>query len=131
MNLTTDGVVGPRTWQALERAPQNTQRSVSEDDLRARGSQTIATADAGEKQAKRAGLAIAGGVSLQTGLDALERLSGADSLLSGVQGVLLNNWPILLVGLVGAAVWLKGPALMQAIKDYRVDDAISGRNMGR
>lgn len=43
--LSADGIVGPKTWEAMQEAPERPERDVSADDLRAAGSRTITEAD--------------------------------------------------------------------------------------
>lgn len=125
--IYTDGIVGPATWAALRDATPMEKRDVSEQDLRERGSRTIANADRGQQAVTFAGAAGALGI----GAEALTTASGiaaqAETALGRLQGLVLAYWPaLLLIGVAGVVWWY-----FRDIKRARVDDAQSGRNVGR
>ena len=100
--LATDGVVGPATWAALEKAEPRPLRDVTAKDLRKRGSRTIRKAD---------------GAQIGTGL----------AVAIGAGALLESHWPVLLVLAAGLFVW----RLLDGIKRARVEDARAGRNLAR
>ena len=118
--LDTDGVVGARTWAALKDAQPRMGRDVSADDLRARGSTTIRSADGIDLAAGAAALtATATAVS--------EAAQQADGLLPVLTRIVTDHWPLLIVvALLVGAVMLSG-----RIKAARVRDAESGANLSR
>lgn len=130
-SLHVDGVSGERTWDALAKAKHRPARAISEAQLRDRGSETIAAADQGEKRAKAATAGVGGLGALDLGRDALETVSGSGSMLGKAQTILMDNWPVILVILIATVAYYKGPQIMQAIRDIRVKDHVTGRNLGR
>lgn len=130
--LETDGIIGPLTWDALLHArAQRAERDVSENDLRKRGSRTVAAADKAERAAKGGAAGAVGLGAVEVGLDLADRVAGASDTLSAVNATLLSNWPVILLMAMGAGAYWYGPRLMRAIRGYRVEDARSGRHMGR
>ncbi|MGB7241672.1 MAG: N-acetylmuramidase domain-containing protein [Sulfitobacter sp.] len=129
--LVVDGEVGELTWEALDTARETPKRKHTVASLRDDGSSTIKTADAAETQTKVASAGIGGLGILQVGKDALTEVSGAGGILTQAQDVLVSNWPIIAVLAIAAVAYFKGPKLMQAIKDIRVRDAVSGEHLGR
>ncbi len=129
--LLTDGVVGPATWEALGEAQTKPERAASEEELRDSGSRTIEQADAAERTVSRGAGAIASGAALDTALTVAEKVSGAEGYLQTASRVLGENWLVIVIGLIALLLWFKGPALLQSIRDTRVDDARTGRNLGR
>ncbi|MEL7299385.1 MAG: peptidoglycan-binding domain-containing protein [Pseudomonadota bacterium] len=129
--LISDGIVGPATWAALESAHAAPMRAHSEDTLRAEGSLTIKQADAGEAQAKVASAGMFGLSGLELGQEALEVLADTDGMLAAAQETLLANWPIVLVMAIAAGIYFRGPQIMAAIREIRVNDAATGKHLGR
>lgn len=129
--LEADGIVGAQTWAALERAKPAPAREVSEDSLRQAKSGTIRDADRAQMVAKAGAATAFGGIGLDTVLDAAGRLSGAESAIEVAQRVLMDNWPVLIVGAVALGAWFYLPSLMASIRDRRVEDARSGAHLGR
>lgn len=129
--LRMDGVVGPNTWNALMTSEPLSVRSVDEGDLRERGSRTMKAADEGEKASKVGAGAIVGLGALDTALAASEKVSEAAGTLATLRGVMLENWPVLIVIAIGILIYYRGGKIFSAIRGYRVDDAQSGANMGR
>lgn len=130
-NLTTDGVVGTKTWNALEKASPRALRTVDEATLRKAGSKTIAQADQGEKEAKVAGSAIGTLATVDTGKRLLDEVSKSGDMLKAAQTVLVDNWPVLLILVVGVLIATRGPKIMKGLKNIRVVDAILGNNLAR
>lgn len=130
--LETDGIIGPVTWEALlKRRARREHRPVQVSDLRDRGSRTIATADRAEKAAKGGAAGVLGLGTVEVGLDLADRLAGASDTISAVNATVLGNWPVILLMGVGAVAYWYGPRLMESIRRYRVDDAQSGKHLGR
>lgn len=126
--LLVDGVVGPMTWKALMNPSPRPNRDVSEADLRERHSRTIKAADDGEKVAKIGAAAVSAGAVLDTLKEASDK---ATDTLPAIQQALMDNWLVVLIGVLGIAAYFYGGRVMSSIRRYRVDDARSGANMGR
>lgn len=132
--LDTDGVMGPVSWEALEtiarpRQVSEERRNATTQDLRDRGSRTVRDGDA----AQTGGAILTGTGGLAAVSEALGDAEEASGALSGVLTALepiisfaSDNWWILLGG-AGLAVFLVGNHVKQA----RLDDHRSGKNMGR
>lgn len=129
--LTADGIVGPATWAALETAKPAPARLVSVDHLRKKGSGTIKDADRAEKVAKAGTATVLGGIGLDTVLDGAQTLSGAEGLLQAAQRILVENWLILVAAFAAAFLFFALPELTERIRQRRLADHTSGRNMGR
>jgi uncharacterized protein (TIGR02594 family) len=125
--LATDGVVGPRTWQALETATPRSGRDVTEEELRSEGSRTIVNAD----RARATMNATLGGggalILLDKADEAIAAVDRASSTLDAAQGLLLTYWPLLALAVASVLVW----RFLGQIKKARVEDAQTGRHMGR
>lgn len=126
-DLEADGIVGDRTWRALPDAAPRPERPASEAGLREAGSRTIRNAD-------QAQVGTAATVTLGAGTAALERADEAVAAIEDAQGladramaVASSAWPVLAILVVGIVVW----GLLSRVKKARVDDARSGRNLGR
>lgn len=144
-SLTADGIVGRKTWQALTEASERpvaaSRREITEDDLRQRGSRTIAAADVAEEAAGDASggaktlatVATAAGGFLGSG-DAAEKLSAAEGVIDKAMALLSIYWPLIIV-LVIAYVLLTRTNLLKGvaktIRKTRVEDARSGANIAR
>lgn len=118
--LTTDGIVGARTWATLVDAPPRPERDVTAADLRRSGSEIVTKADTGEVV-----------VGLATAAQAAQTVAQAAQEAEGTLGVLTrlvtDHWPALLVlGALGT-VWL----IVRQIRLARVRDARSGAHTGR
>lgn len=125
--LDVDGVVGRQTWEALDRAEPRPARDVALADLRARGSRTVTEADRGQAVAVGGGT-VAGGAIILSELEqagrVIERSRGA---LDAGLGLVTTYWPVLLVAGVAWLLWRH----LERIKAARLDDARTGRNLGR
>lgn len=119
--LESDGVVGPRTWDALDDAAPRKKREVTANDLRDRGSRTMRGAD-------RTGLvggATFGGFTLDAAADAASKAQGISDTVSQL---VADHGIELVVGLIalGALLYFTG-----MVKSARVEDAESGANLSR
>lgn len=134
-DLTPDGIVGPKTWEALLAADSvpiaPERRNATVDDLRAKGSETIQRTD---KLQKGAAVVVgAGGLGALT--EAVEAIEGTRGLwdraagslaLDSLSGVLEVAMPFALLA-VGAYVLYESGAL----KRIRLRDHQSGQHTGR
>jgi uncharacterized protein (TIGR02594 family) len=130
-DLEIDGAVGTKTWDALETAEPREKREVTEKMLRESGSKIITNADKAERaltsteSVTAAGLTVGGMVELSA---AAQRAEGA---LEVGQRMLIQYWPIILMGLLIIIATRYGKKIMRNIKASRVADAVTGRNLGR
>jgi len=127
VGLKTDSVVGPRSWEALDKAKPRPQREVSMADLRDRGSETIESADKAQ-----IGTAAAAGLSVMTLVtekaeEASQTLDRAQGILGTVSNLVVTYWPALLVAGLAAVVWV----YLSKVKSARLRDAQEGRNIGK
>jgi len=129
--LHADGIVGSDTWTALMNPKPMEAREVTEQDLRESGSNTIAIADQAEKRTKQAAMGAVGLGTLDTAMDAADKLTGAEGTLQALQGVVADNWPILILIAGGLVAFKYGPNLMQRLRVFRTLDAKSGANLKR
>lgn len=127
VGLKTDAVVGPRSWEALDKAKPRPQRQVSMADLRDRGSETIESADKAQ-----IGTAAAAGLSVMTLVsekaeEATVALDRAQGILGTASNLVTTYWPALLVAGLAAVVWI----YLNNVKSARLRDAQEGRNIGK
>ncbi|QDC11288.1 TIGR02594 family protein [Oceanicola sp. D3] len=118
--LSVDGIVGQRTWAALEKAPQRPERQLTASELRTRGSSTIKAADTGK-------VVVAAGAAIPVIDAATEAADKAQGLLPTLTAMVTDHWPALLVlglGVVGYVLW-------RQVTAARVEDARSGAHLGR
>jgi uncharacterized protein (TIGR02594 family) len=127
LGLSTDGVVGRQTWGALDAAPPRPARDVTLPDLRARGSRTVADADQGQQIAGAGGAVAGGAIILSQAEQAVQLVQRSRGTLDAALGLVTVYWPVLLIGGVGWLAWQR----FARIKAARLDDARSGRNLGR
>lgn len=125
--LDLDGLVGRQTWAALDTAAPRPGRDVTSDDLRDSGSRTIGAADSG--QALTTVTTVGGGLAVVAGQaeDAAQALETATGMLEQAHALLLTFWPLLALACAGLLLW----HFFGRIKTARVDDARTGRNLGR
>lgn len=125
--LDLDGVVGAQTWAALDTAEPRPVRDVTAADLRDSGSRTITAVDQGQTLTTVGGATATIGI-VASGIDqAAQAVEAGAGVLEKAQGLLAAYWPVLAVA--GAAVLLWH--FFGTIKAARVEDARTGRNMGR
>lgn len=125
--LEVDGVVGRNTWAALMRGGLRPQREVTEKDLKNEGSRTIREANKIENIATVGGTLAVGTSIVDMVSGATGALQSAESGLEVLQRVLLAYWPSLAVLAAAVVIYLA----IRGIKKARVEDARSGRNLGR
>jgi uncharacterized protein (TIGR02594 family) len=118
--LHADGVVGPKTWDALRNAKPRPQRDVSADDLRKRGSETIKAADGVDV----ATIAATGATVVPVVADTISQANG---ILPTLSAMLRDHWPALLVIAALVAVFV----LSRRIKAARVEAAVTGENLSK
>jgi len=123
-DLTTDGVVGPKTWAAMKDPVYRRTRPVSMGDLDGK-SRTVDAANNGQSVVT-IGTSLAGGaVLVGQANEAAAILQQAETAIDMVRGV---GPTILIVGVifaVGVGAWY----LFGQIKKARLDDARTGANM--
>lgn len=129
--LGTTGVVSPDTWRVLMKGVDVAVRDVTEEDLRAAGSNTIKIADEGERNTKAAAGAVVGLGALDTVVEGVDKLKTAEDALGAAQAIFMDNWPILILIGVGLFVWKYGPNLMKQLRVTRTMDAKMGANLKR
>jgi len=139
--LTTDGIVGPQTWAALEDASPAPVRAVSEDALRAEGSRIIAAADSAEAEASKAKTFTVSTAGVGAGAYLIENMDDVGGKLASAEGVadrlqtfVLTYWPLVVIGVL-LYLALNHQAVIEkaqrAIRQFRTDDAQSGKHLGR
>jgi len=119
-DLHADGVVGPKTWVALQGAEPREKRDVSADDLRKRGSETIKAADGVDV----ATLAATGATVVPVVADTIQQANG---ILPTLSAMLRDHWPALLVIAALVVVFV----LSRRIKVARVEAAVTGRDLSK
>jgi uncharacterized protein (TIGR02594 family) len=119
--LAVDGVVGPKTWDALAKADAKPVRDVTPEDLK--GSRTIQSANT-ISTAAGATVGIAG---MGTAIEAAQMLGEAEGALATAQRLVMDYWPVLLVIVAALVIW----RYAERIKAVRLEDARMGRNLGR
>lgn len=122
--LVADGVVGPRTWEALDNAEPRPKHKEDEKTLKAKGSTTIANADQGTIAVLGAGAAATLPPVAETINTAVQQAQG---IIPTIHMLLRDHWQIILVG---AALWFVWRAF-QKIKAARVKAAVNGENLSR
>ncbi len=119
--LTSDGIVGRRTWAALEEARNpRPARTASTKSLREAGSRTIAAADATQVSSAAQTVGGVGGVlaALQADLEGVTGIAWLPEILAGL-------------GIAIAVLGVWNVILSARVKAARVDDAVTARNLGR
>ena len=129
--LMTDGIVGQSTWAALHAALGRPKRQHTEATLRDAGSRQIKQADDLQTASVGVGSTLAGTAGIDLAFDTVARLSGAQSALSVAQDVVMDNWVILAVLIVGGTIVYFGPKLARTMRATRLDDAQTGKHLGR
>lgn len=119
-SLGTDGVVGPKTWDAILKAEARPERKVTVEELREAGSEQIKTAD------KMKTVATVGGV-VATVTAVADTVQVVEKPIQIASRLVNEHWPLLLVAVAAAAIYF----LAQKIISARVQDARSGAHLGR
>jgi len=128
-DLETDAVAGPLTWAALERAQPRPPRDITQAEIDAE------SGIAGDARiAQRVGdlVGIGGIAGIATQISTASDAVGAG--LSGMQRLsdaLLDNWPLVAVGLLCLFGWLALRALGVSIRRRRLRDAREHRSLSR
>jgi len=130
-DLVADGVVGELTWAKLEVAKPKPVRAATMDDLREKGSETIAVADKVEKYVTRGAKTLVGGSGADLLLDVPQVMDTAQTFLGGLQQMIIENWLVLLLAALGVAALFVVPPLLERLRQGRLNDHRTGRNMGR
>jgi len=125
--LAVDGVVGRQTWEALDTAQPRPARDVDLQDLRERGSRTVTEADRGQITTVTGGAVAGGAIVISQFEEAARLIERSRGGVEAALGLVTTYWPVLVIG---AVVWLAWWNL-ERIKKTRLEDARSGRNMGR
>lgn len=126
--LETDGIVGNRTWAAMAKAKPRAERKATTADMRAKGSETIASADKAQ-----AGLVVAaatgavGKIVDDFTADPVGTISDVASRGWPIKAWLADNWWLI----AAAVVLVYALVYMQRVKERRVADHASGANRGR
>lgn len=126
-NLPCDAIVGGQTWDALQAAVPRVTRDIDAATLRARGSSTIRNADTAQAGTTAAMLLGGGTIALERADGAIAAMEKAGDLLDRATGVFGALWPVFAVAGIGLSVWY----LLNEIKRARVEDARSGKHIGR
>lgn len=125
--LVTDGIVGPKTWEALYAAEKRPERNVTLKDLRESGSRTVVEAD----RVQQGTAVVAGGGVLTAIMENADDVSSAMTQAVGwadtAQVLLVEYWPVVVLAVVGLAVW----HYATRIKEARLEDARTGANLAR
>lgn len=130
-DLVADGIVGELTWAALDTAKPKPRRDVSEQSLRDAGSGTIEDTYKADLIAKGGLGTLLGGMGIDTIPAAIETIKTAETTLNGFQRVLVENWMVFFGGVIVVGLFVGLPLLNKRIRWRRVEDAATGRNMGR
>lgn len=129
--MVIDGVVGARTWAALETARPRPKRDITEKDLEASGSETIKLATKGERALTTTEGVLGTTVTIGGAVEMAKAAQQAEGALDIGQRLLVEYWPILIVIIVIAVAARYGKRMLREIKRSRVEDARSGAHLGR
>jgi uncharacterized protein (TIGR02594 family) len=122
-DLTSDGIVGPKTWAALAEGETRMERDVTEEDLAGK-SRTYDTAASGKNVATVGGAVASASVVLSEAQNAVGMAQEAETLLERVGGIAPSV--IAIVGIVVVAYFAYRH--FENIKQIRLDDARTGAN---
>lgn len=124
--LATDAVIGPRTWEALDKAKPRPKRDVTLADLRERGSSTIAGAEKAQVGTAAAAGLSAATVAIEKAQEAAAAVQQATGVLDQAKYLVVTYWPVLIPIGLGLIVW----KYLSDVKQARLRDAQEGRNVG-
>lgn len=130
-DLTSDGIMGPNSWVALDKAEPRTLRNVTEKDLEVRGSKTIQKSKKVEKAMTSAETTVAGGLTVGGAIELAKSAKQAEGALEMGQRLLVQYWPILLACAAVFVIARYGKKILREIREARVADAQTGRNLSR
>lgn len=120
--LESDGVVGPKTWVALDNAPKREITiTATVDTLRQKGSTTIEEADKVDVAASVVGV-------VAVGREVANAATDAQGLLGTIEQLFLQHWlALLIIGVGFIAIKLSSGK----IKQSRLMDTLTGKHIGR
>lgn len=125
--IPATGIMDGETWAALDAAGPRAPRAADVQSLRNDGSRTVTAADHGQALTGLGAAAGALGTVADRTQQAAQAIDGATGLLDKAQGLFLAYWPVLLICVGALLLW----HFFGQIKAARVDDAQTGRNIGR
>lgn len=121
--IAADGIVGDRTWAALEQGSKRTKRPIEMEDLKGK-SRTVAQAEKG-KQAVTVGGSLAGTSVMVSQVEDLAAVAQqAEGVLDMLSGIAPSALAILAVA---GAAWF-AYRHFNRIEEIRLDDARTGAN---
>jgi len=129
--LVADGEVGELTWAAANIANPKPAREHTEKTLAEAGSTTILNARKAERALTTTEGVTATGLTVGGMIEMSAAASRAEGALEVGQRMLTQYWPIIVMGLLIIVATRYGKKILHTIKSARVDDAVSGRNLGR
>lgn len=121
-NLTPDGIVGDRTWEALAAARPRDLRDITRDDLKE--SRTLQAADRGKT-------VVAATASIGAAGAAISAMEEAVSVAQRAGGLAQTAWaagPWLVLAIVVLVGGMWAWAHFQKVEEVRIDDARTGAN---
>lgn len=143
-DLPANGVPNTETidalWRASPRMLPQSRENATEEELRVKGSETIARADTIEanatKMAVGAGsLSVLGGLDTISGVtDAVQKFQTTADGVANAKQWIFGHWPsLILLALAAALVYwaVQNHIAAKAVKKIRLKDHRSGANMGR
>lgn len=125
--LTVTGVVDADTWDRIDSAEARPPRPVDEDTLRDEGSRTIRASDSGRALTAVGVPAATLGVIVDRANEVSDLAERGAGILDTVGAAVRSYWPVIAIVIAGLVLW----HLFGTIKRARVDDARSGKHIGR
>lgn len=129
--LTTDGIVGRDTWNALAKGVPRPKRDVTAKDLEARGSRTIKLAKKGEKALTTTEGVLGTGITIGGAVEMANAAQRSEGALEFGQRILTEYWLVLIVVVAVFIAVRYGKYIIRAIIGNRVEDAQNGAHLGR
>ena len=121
--IAADGIVGDRTWAALEQGSKRTKRPIEMEDLKGK-SRTIAQAEKGKQTVALGGTLAGTSVAVSQVQDMVSVARQAEGVLDMLSGIAPSALAIIAVA---GAAWLAYRHFTR-IEDIRLDDARTGAN---